>query len=453
MPSIGAYYFSKTEVDIISSLFIFRSGTAEQVTYMIQPELAPEGFANNAGKRSVYTGRIKYIAKTLSGLQKKGLVALMKPVHTMKFVYYLTQEGLNCAYSIFGIEEHSANLASGWPCDYGYFEYTLYKPSLDRFSHHDLSLNYHLQMLNFAALRGFKYEFIDNRYASREFYTKKQGKNVKRYFRPDGEFKINDKNHYWLEVDMSTERGEKLADKFESYRDYLDVISEGISFSEINETPRSIVFHSSATYITVRWISVFNAFMSKMEKYTPLINFRLTNNSTLSRAADAEVNSNSYLNKVKTNIQIHLKRESGFVGLPDSRSSSPSFIKLLSSDEDALGWSPNIVIVENSDGSKQILLFERLEGLESLGIARIIDLNKKLQELEIGRSGQIKEIIPILYYYDITPDETTVKGTGVDMVLRRTLSKLIVHDAKNNLWFDGFNNIEIKGNPLMYRRD
>ncbi|WP_240416661.1 replication-relaxation family protein [Paenibacillus periandrae] len=451
MPIIGPFYLSNTEIDVLSKLFVFRSGTVEQVTYMIQPEIADEGFINDNHRRSTYTGRIKYISNTLSNLTKKGIVNFMKTPHSMKKVFYLSVEGLNTVYTIHGIEEHASSLASGWDGDYGYFDYSLYKPSQDRFAHHDLSVNFHLQMLHYATKKGFVYEFIDNRYASREFSTIKQTKKIKRYFRPDGEFKINSQNHFWLEIDMSTERGEKLADKFEAYREYLDVISEGISFSEMNETPRSIVFHSSASYITVRWVSVLNAFMSKMEQYTPLINFRLSNNSTLEQAAMAESNSEMHLAAVRTNLKNYLKTESGFSGPPVTRSNSSSFIKLIAVDEESLGWSPNLILTNNPDGTIQILLFERFEGLESLGIARIIDFNKKFLSLEIGKSSQIREIVPILYYYETNPEVVPYKGAGVDLDMRRLFNKLIFHDAKNNLWFDGNDKSIIHGNPLMFR--
>lgn len=446
MPSFGPYYLNATEVDTITNLFIYRSGTAEQVTFMIQPELAVD-FSTESNRKSTYTGRVKYIAKTLSGLVRKGLVNQMKTVHSKKYIFYLSNDGLNIAYTILGIEDFAAKVASGWNGDFGYFEYALYKPSQERFIHHDQAVNFHIKMRYYTKVNDHQYDFIDNRYASREFYSERQGKKIKRYFRPDGEFKIGSKHHYWLEIDMSTERGEKLADKFETYKEYIDYISEGISFEDMNETPRSIIFHSSATYIHIRWLSVLNAFMSKMNQYTPLINFRLTNNSTLEHAFKAEINRERHQAQVFMNIQNYSNKESGFTGV----AIQSSFIKLRTTDEKTLGWSPSFLIVHKEDGSSQLLLFERLEGMESLGIARIIDLNKKLGKLEIGRSGHITEIIPILYYFDNAPEDPPFRGAGLDVEMRKIFGRLILHDAKNNLWFDGIDNKPINSNPLMYR--
>ncbi|KJD42313.1 replication-relaxation family protein [Paenibacillus terrae] len=450
MPNVGVYYFNNTELSIITSLFIYRSGTAEQITYMIQPELAKK-ITNKKDEVAGYSGRTKYIARLCNNLAKRNLVTTMKTPHSMRLVYFLTQEGLNFAYTVLGIEEHSSSLASGWSGDYGYFDYHLYKPSIERFMHHNLSVNFHIQMLHHASLKQFNYEFIDNRYASREFTLVKEGRKMKRFFRPDGEFKINDINHYWIEIDMSTERGEKLADKFESYRDYLDVISEGIPFSEMNETPHTIVFHSSAIYIATRWISVLNAFLNKMNHYTGLINFRLTNNSTLEHAVVAELSREEHQNKVLKNLQFYLMKEEGFLGLPDTRSQKPNFIKLLPSDEKILGWSPNIIIVDKSDGTKQIFLFERFEGMESIGLARIVDFNKKFKSLEIGKTEHIKEIIPVLYFFDVVPNAQSYTMTSAENDLRGIFNKLILHDAKNNLWLDGNDQSQIHTNPLMYR--
>ncbi|WP_145950124.1 replication-relaxation family protein [Paenibacillus sp. Y412MC10] len=445
---IGSHTLGKTELEIISRLFLYRSGTAEQVTYMIQPELAN---VDRKQKTSPYTGRVKYIARKLSELVKKGLCSVFKTTHSMKLVYYLSPEGLNCAYTIHGIEEHVASLASGWGSDFGYFDYVTYRPPQDRYAHHEISVTFHIDMMHYAGKGKYTYSFIDNRYASREFHVLKQGKRVKRYFRPDGEFKLNDSNHFWLEIDMSTERGERLTEKFESYRDYIDDISEGISFSQINETPSAILFHTTANYISSRWVSVFNAFMQKMGPYTPLVNFRLTNSETLEVSARAEVNSDLIVASVKSNLKFYLSKESGFVGLPKPGPASSSFVKLMPSDEDILGWSPNIVISTKNDGSSYILLFERMEGYETLGIARVIDFVRRLDQLDIGKSGQITEVVPVLYYYEVAPDDNPYKGGGGEIEMRRIFSKLIIHDAKRNLWFDGNDRAPIQTNPLLHR--
>lgn len=452
MPTIGHAYLSNKEIDIITNLFRFRSGTALQLTYILEPALVETDSALNTAQTG-YTGRVKYIAKILNGLTKKGLVAIFKVIHTPKYVYYLTQDGLNTAYTILEIEEHSAMIAGGWEGDYGYFDYSLYKPTQDRFAHHDLTIHFQILMMHYAGVYQYKYDWIDNRYASTEFAVK-SGKTTKRFFRPDGEFKIirpGHQDHYWLEVDMSTERGEKLADKFETYRQYLDYVTEGIKFDEANDTPNSIMFHSAASYIQKRWTSVLVAFISRMGEYASLVNLRLTNNTTLNEAVSAEINKYQLLDKLKSNLKNYLLQESGFKGVLNQNGKN-TFVKLLPEDEVILGnWSPNLIIVENSDLTNQVLLFENYDGYESIGLARTIDFYKKFKTLTIGKSDKITDVIPVLCYYDNKVNELPFKGTLLEKETRNIFSKLIFHDVKNNLWFDGQTNQPILNNPLMYR--
>lgn len=451
MPTIGHAYLSNKEIEIITNLFRFRSGTALQLTYILEPALMEADTALNR-TQNAYTGRVKYIAKILNGLTKKGLVAILKVIHTPKYVYYLTQEGLNTAYTILEIEEHSALIASGWEEDYGYFDYSLYKPTQDRFAHHDLTTYFHIFMMHYSGILQYQYDWIDNRYASTEFAVK-NGKATKRYFRPDGEFKMilpSHEDHYWLEIDMSTERGEKLADKFETYRQYLDYVTEGIKFEEANDTPNSIMFHSAASYIQKRWTSVLVAFISRMGEYASLVNLRLTNNTILHEAVAAEINKYPLLEKLKINLKNYMHQESGFKGIQNSGKNT--FVKLLPEDEKILGnWSPNLIIVENSDSTNQVLLFERYDGYESIGLARVIDFYKKFSTLTIGKSDKVTDVIPVLCYYENKVTELPFKGTLIEKEARNIFSKLIFHDVKNNLWYEGQTNQSIVENPLMYR--
>ncbi|MCC3359450.1 replication-relaxation family protein [Bacillus sp. REN16] len=257
--SFNLSYFS---IGIIEYLFKYRGMTASQLAAMQNPH----GYSLSQEK-SIYN----YLLK----LKKLNLVTAtrLRDGYSKGSIYYLTSEGYEYAKNWLNIEEGQGG--DGWIFGNGFpsfadIPYETYKPPLEQTTHHLLQIDF------FAKVRRLPATLVDHRlnlYSSEYFEIDSE----KYRFRPDAEITLLDTlQNYTVEIDRGTESHEQLRNKFRTYRQYFDFISnEGIE-----KLPNGIIFVVEEKRknhgMKRRWVNVLSAFFAEIGPYHKNVNLIMT---------------------------------------------------------------------------------------------------------------------------------------------------------------------------------
>lgn len=455
---------SPTKSRIIERLFVYRALTAYHIFFLLDPTNIPFTYphfsweqADNPKMHSLYN--------QLSQLQKLGMVMVVSKQDNGLRVFSLSEEGLSVAYSLFDIPQIEGYHRTGWDKDYGYFPYDLYRPPKDKLlKHHFLGIEFNVLMEMLSIKHNFTYDFIDNRYASVEFTSIDNNRNVDKIFRPDGEFIIRLNNgkkiHCWVEFDMGTEKGNMLHDKFLKYNQFLNYISQDIDLQSLaNSIPDTVFFITTARQnIWSRWQNVFRNFMNVINPWGTFLNLYVGNLTSLENLIISHINtSDIYKRQLNNNIRPLLD-DPKFIGQPKpaknltTSSRVSSFCFLYENEMKDLGWEPYFTLTQVSSTSHQIYLYVKYEEYETSGISKAIDFAQKLGEIESMRRLNVREVIPVLVYTENRPRSLDFLGCEKKDYFDQVFSNYLYHDVSNNLWFnkEGVELDKIHLNPLTY---
>jgi hypothetical protein len=458
---------SPTKCQIVERLFIYRSLTAYQLYFLLDPTNIPLTYPHLSYEQ-VNTPKMRSIFNQLSQLLKLGVVTVVAKHENDTRVFSLTEDGLSLAYTLLDIPQVEGYQRTGWDKEHGYFPYELYRPPKERLlKHHTLGIEFNVLMELLAIKHNFKYDFIDNRYASVEFTSMDVNakKEVEKIFRPDGEFVIKSnvngrRFHCWVEFDMGTEKGSILYDKFAKYNQFLTYISQGVDRPSLaSSIPDTIFFVTTARQnIWSRWQNIFRNYVNTIGPWDTYLNLLVGNMESLENLILSHVNVNEiFRRQLNANLRPLLD-DPRFFGQPKpsktltNPSQVSSFCFLYENEVKALGWEPYLTVTQVDSQSQQIFLYVKFDEYETSGISKAIDFALKFQQIESMRRINAREVIPVLIYSEKKPNALDFLGCDQKDQYDQIFSKFLWHDVSRNVWLDK-NGVELdlnKVNPLTY---
>lgn len=225
------------------------------------------------------TGRSN-MYRTLNKLYKKGLVdSDTIGSGDKKSMYFLSPKGYSFMLNKLWIPDDY--LGEGFGRDFGYFPYLIAKPPKRYKKHHMVAVDVLLASKEFKKYVDSEqpnqdtFDYRDNRYASRNYNMVMEGDGFKPYnmkmnLRPDAELLIHSEV-YFVEVDMGTERGEKIRSKFEGYKAYFDYL-----IKSNHPLPAGIIFVvemlDRSRPSMQRWHSLVEKYIDIMGDYAGMVN-------------------------------------------------------------------------------------------------------------------------------------------------------------------------------------
>jgi DNA-binding MarR family transcriptional regulator len=345
------------------------------------------------------------------GYDKKGITNMYKPIQSLtklgyisahvispkrsKKIYYLSSYGYSKMLEL--LEIPYGHIGTGYNQDYGDFSYELYKPPSSQKIHHLLLVEFLIKANKFKKeieknqKVEHSFDYRDNRYAARKYMTlvEKEGAKPqpkKGQLRPDAEVRFNS-NICFVEIDIGTERGTHLTEKFEGYRIYFDHLTKNNQ-----PLPSSILFISEEKNSEIqknrRWQTISKKFIEALGDYTTSVNLIYetinTVEETLLREYTAETNRNRILAKIRNY---------------DKSKSTPIFAI---EKKQNFKWGKVNFSISDSD---YLYPYERVEGYETRGWAILWKFNEymKNEHIRIESLNNKKGIIPVLFFKNTPP--------------------------------------------------
>jgi len=438
---------------MLKLLFVHRNLNAYQLYFLLNNDTIPMSYPiwDNS---LINMNKVRSNYNQLSQLEKLGFIMESSKVQPRQ--YTLTAEGLSQVYQLFDIPEIEGFIRPGWDQNYGYFPYELFKPTSERLQkHHQLTTDFHILMRMLSHKYNFKYDFIDNRYAAVPYDVIKDDYNTSRIFRPDGEIKIQTKTgtkHFWLEIDMGTEKSNLLTEKFEKYAEYLDYISVGVNDNELaNTMPDGIIFLTKALRnIWARNQNVYRSFKNSIGRWDNYLNLIVTNLETaenvIMSVLEREKNWSILNEQLLTFIQ-----DRRFKGQPNNLKTS--FCSLHQHEIDILGFQPRFTIVNGSQ-MNSLLLYINYEQYETNGLSKALHFFNMVQTRKIDSiaKANIGEIIPVLLFNKNKPKILSFEGCNEEGLLKEVFRKHLWCELTSNAWYDmNAQLIDLaQHNPLLY---
>lgn len=252
---------------IIEALYTYRGMTAKQLAAIINATF----MVDLTREKSTYN----YLRK----LKVQGLVTASKLQGNVVngSLYYLTYNGFMCAKDILNINEGQEG--TGWIQPYqeyeettlADFQYKVHLPPQRQLAHHLMLIDFFIQAKRIEE----DFDTVKHRsnlYAARTYYL--DGEKCR--FRPDAEVMVGGKR-FGVEIDRSTESHEKIVEKFEVYKRYLDYCSKTEDpMDDLNGIYFVVENKRRDHGIKRRWASVLSAFFKVLWKYQNKLNLILT---------------------------------------------------------------------------------------------------------------------------------------------------------------------------------
>ncbi|ODP26003.1 hypothetical protein PTI45_04658 [Paenibacillus nuruki] len=451
---------SETKEQIIQQLFIYRSLNIYQLYFFLNRLEIPSTYPHYSLDQ-LNRDKIRSLYNQLSQLKKSELVIESSKQPPKQ--YTLSEEGLSVAFQMNNIPEVEGYRRTGWNAEYGYFPYDLYRPVKERLQkHHQHAIDFNVMLQLICIKYDLEYDYIDNRYSSVEYNNEEKGKKI---FRPDGEFIVkvknsNEKFHFWLELDMGTEKSHLLFDKFEKYKQYLNYVSEGVSHTELKGSiPKSILFvTTSQKHIWARWQNVFRNYMNSIDKWGTYLNLYVCNMEMIEHLILAHIQSAKETNTKLNNNLRPLIQDKSFIGQPKPSNAVrqntviASFCNLYEEEEEALQWKPMFTLTQLSNKENQVFLYIKFDRYETNGISKVIDFFGKMKSIPSMKQVNAKDLIPVFYYADEKPKSLIFEGCDQIEKFKSIFKYYLWHNYDTNEWFD-MNDHEIDSkiiNPLNY---
>lgn len=467
MDVLKTHKLSPTKCKIIERLFVYRALTSYQLYFLLEPSNIPLTYPHFSWVQTD-NPKMHSLYNQLAQLQKMGYIMVVAKHDNNLRVFSLSEEGLSVAYSLFDIPQIVGYQRTGWENEHGYFPYELYRPPKNRLlKHHTLGIDFNVLMKLLELKHNFKFDFIDNRYASVEFTsvdvnTKKE---VDKIFRPDGEFIIKSsvngrKFHCWVEFDMGTEKGSLLNEKFAKYHQFLSYISQGVDRSSLaNSIPDTIFFVTTARQnIWSRWQNVFRNFMNTIGPWSTYLDLYVGNLESMEGLVLSHISvGDLYKRHLNTNLRPFLE-DPRFVGQPKpskhltNLSQVSSFCFIYENEMKELGWEPYLTVTQVDSQHNQVFLYVKFDEYETGGISKAIDFALKFRNIESMRRINAREVIPVLLFTEKKPFSLDFLGCDQKEAFEQVFNKYLWHDVIRNIWFDK-NGADLdlsKVNPLTF---
>ncbi|MDB5053941.1 MAG: hypothetical protein JWM44_1991 [Bacilli bacterium] len=339
---------------------------------------------------------LSFIKNTYKDLQKleelRFIVREPIKLSRTKDMIYLSEAGHEYAKELIGIVP--GYIGSGWDEDWGDFHYELQRPPRPSSAavYHHLMLaevllklerikNKHLQL---------RFDYRDNRYNSIKFEYEGQTHR----FKPDGDIVVNSQR-ILIEVDRGTEFGDKLREKFETYKYYLHYLQ---TMGE--ELPVAVLFicnKDTFNGMQRRWALISNSFWEEMVEWRTRFNLIGSNEIDLEKVLLSQADRKQ-------------KFDDFFLKISRFRTDQTSF-GILNAGQ-GLNWNEPVCSISQSDSGYRLYTFERVEQYETLGLARIFEWYKWHNATKDKYSDMklVEHFIPVLVQLDGKPFRLFFKG-------------------------------------------
>ncbi|GGM39356.1 hypothetical protein GCM10011351_26910 [Paraliobacillus quinghaiensis] len=420
---------SPKELEILELIYKHRGMKAEQLYCALYPEKENRLTVMNLMSKEK-PSQIKGIqSRYLKPLREKGLLRKASVSSNPGSYSFLTKNGLEFikTYLDIPLGKHG----TGFGSDYGDFDYELYKPPHRRINHHLGLIDLFITLDNLRDFfPQFDIDYRDNRYVSEKYpiqsSVKDDANRKYKKFMPDAEVSIGSKRYY-VEIDTGTEYFEALHDKFVGYANYLDyihqsgrAIADGILF--ITNDPKP--FQSVR-----RWETITRAFFFGINGWETSVNLIVGSLADVYSIVIKEQHKLESFNDTMYKLKYYLNTEQyNTTGIKKRSIVKNSKIKF-----------DNVFSV--TDGDKAFV-YERCDGFETIGFARILAFNSSYSKSNI-------EVIPVLYCFkdDFIPiPYKAFKNPGDAKILFANLRWLNAYDEPR--WYDVDGERMLQGNPL-----
>ncbi len=409
---------------IVKILFEYRGLLYEQLieelSYRFTGRPASQSFTKNT-------------YKDLQKLEEQRMI-IREPIKIgrTKDLIYLSEAGHEYAAELFGI--YPGHIGTGWERDFGDFPYDLQRPpkvSSPVILHHLIVASVLLRLERLKhSYPDYEIDYRDNRYAS----VKYDVDGIVNRFKPDGELLIRS-GRYLLEVDRGTEFGEKLREKFQSYRRYLEHLHESGE-----SLPEGVIFvcnKDSYNGMLKRWSLISSIFWSELSEWRTRFNLIGINGVTeLERVV------------VRQGERVHQFNE--FYSKVIRYRSATVNIGILNSGQ-GLDWEQPVFSLSGSTPDR-MFAFERVEQFETLGLARLYAWYLWLSTAR-GRYSNMTDVtrfIPVLVRSDSKPAPLIFKGFDAEEELTSIFSSALwLNTVDEPRWRDSRGESISYANPLV----
>ncbi len=267
-------------------------------------------------------------------------------------------------------------------------------------------------------------DYRDNRYCSFKFES---GEMTYR-FKPDGDLVING-DRYLIEVDRGTEFGEKLREKFQSYKRYLDQLNEAGK-----ELPLGVLFIcDKETYngMLKRWTLISSVFWTEMAEWRTRFNL-------------IGINGTVELEKVLVRQGSRVQHFNDFFAKASKYVTENTSFGILSSGQ-GLTWEQPVFSINKANPDYRMFIFERVEQFETIGLSRLYEWYSWI-EANRGKYSDIKRVtqfIPVLVQLEGKSFGLIFKGFEDEEFLRKIFNPAIrLNTQEAPIWRD------IEGNRI-----
>ncbi len=401
---------------IIRILFEYRGLLYEQLI-----EELSHRFARGPSTRSF----AKNTYKDLQKLEEQRLI-IRDPIKLgrTKDMIYLSEAGHEYAGELLGI--FPGHVGSGWDKDYGDFPYELQRPPRPSSPvvHHHLMVSDVL--LRLERLKDIypqlNIDYRDNRYCSVKF----ESGDMTYRFKPDGDLILNG-DRFLLEVDRGTEFGEKLREKFQSYKRYLDQLNEAGE-----ELPTGVLFIcDKETYngMLKRWTLISSVFWTELAEWRPRFNL-------------IGINGSVELEKVLVRQGSRTQQFNDFFAKSSKYSTENISFGILNSGQ-GLTWGQPVFSINKANPDYRMFAFERVEQFETIGLARLYEWYSWIEANRCKYSDikRVTQFVPVLVQLEGKPYGLIFKGFEDEETLQDIFKSAIrLNTQEAPIWRDSVGN-------------
>ena len=382
---------SPKEGRVLQALFEYRGVTIDQLLKIL-------GY-DQSGKSNMY--------KPIRALIIRGLISTYSLMDIKKYgckMYYLSHKGYQLMLEHLKIPINYKG--KGFNEDYGDFPYNIYKPPNTLKNHHIHLVDFLIAANDFKnkikeleADSKNKFDFRDNRYASREYKIRIEKEGTKPYiktvrFRPDAEILIHS-DYYFVEIDLGTERGVNLEEKFHGYKQYfqhLEALKEPL--------PSGILFVSESLNDSVkknrRWQSIAKNFYKVLGDYATKVNLIY---ESIDKIQEVFIREYTSQNRRRNALALIDKYRS-------HKNYNGSKISYIDKQHGGFEWGRVSFSISNIDQHKYVFAYERVDGYETKGWEILWRYKEYMDSegLKLVNFQDVKGLTPVLFYTDHPPE-------------------------------------------------
>lgn len=436
MSKLFSVRVTERDFRVLEGLFEFRGMTIIQLLRLLD-------LSEKTGRSNMY--------RTLNKLYKMGLVDFdIIGSGDKKSMYFLSPKGYSFMLNKLYVPD--GYVGKGFGRDFGCFSYLLARPPKRYKKHHGVVVDVLLAAKEFKRDVDSKqpnhntFDYRDNRYASRNYTTLVEGNGSKPYnmmmnLRPDAELLIHSEV-YFIEVDMGTERGEKIRSKFEGYKAYFDYL-----IKSNNPLPAGIIFvveelNRSAPTMR-RWHSLVEKYIDVMGDYAGRVNLMIESVERFEKLLAKEYYRGGRYESSLTLLRKSINQD-GYKG---------TGIKYFNRETGLIKLGEVLFVISELDSSKTLFIYHRVDGFETLGWILLQKFMERLEDKELRNRlfDGVDRIVPITWYRDDMPVEPwRLADDEVDRFFSKRLHFKIAGEdgAWENIYGEEIENPLISSNML-----